>query len=294
MKQAKEIRKKIRSVRSIQHITKAMKMVAAAKLRKAQSKMEAIRPYGHRIDALALELTAMMEDYRHPFLEEGPADTPLTVGLITSDKGLCGSYNTNLIRYFERTAATRGWTPDNIRLVIIGRKGLDGLRIRGWNAVATFPNAEAAPPLEAAEAIARELIDPFARGESRAVELIYTRFISTIRYQAETTRLLPFPHEDPGLKALPIHGSHPFIFDPGVKEIADFLMPRVVRTRLYTRLVEAITSEHAARMTSMDSATDKATEMLDELTVTLNKARQESITLELLDIVGGAEALKGR
>lgn len=288
MKQAKEIKKKIRSVQSIEHITRAMKMVATAKLRKAQARNDAIAPYGHRIDTLAMELTAATGGVEHPYLAPVDPGKPCLALLIGSDKGLCGSYNTNICRYFQENVS-----PDSL-VVTVGKKAADWCGKTGHTVIARFPNRQADPDLDEVRPILEAVIGPFDEGKVGRVEIYYTRFISTIKYAVECFRLLPFElGVEKGFEALPLHGRHEFIFDPGPEVILTHLLPRVVRMKVYTRLMQAITSEHAARMTSMENATDTAADMLNELTITLNKARQESITLELLDIVGGAEALQG-
>jgi F-type H+-transporting ATPase subunit gamma len=288
MKQAKEIKKKIKSIGSIQHITRAMKMVASAKLRKAQAKMEAITPYGHKMDALAAELTATITDYQHPYLSDPKENLPTLLIIIASDKGLCGSFNTNLFRFVDKTLEEEfaGKSP---LFLTIGKKATDFIHKKGIKPIASFANKNAAPKLVEVEEIISEVLPLFDNKEIGRVQILYTHFLTTVKYINMNFMLLPFGSID--LPEAPLHGTHDFIYDPNIHSIMDYLLPRIVRMKFYSRLMHGITSEHAARMTSMENATDTSSDMLEELTVTLNKARQETITMELLDIVGGAEAL---
>lgn len=297
MKQAKEIKKKVRTIRSIEHITRAMKMVAAAKLKKAQGRLEAIGPYSDGIARLTADLLPDLRRMAHPFTVRRAIRRRLVV-VITSDKGLCGSYNSNVLRRFEAMALELGLTRDNIAVLPIGRKAGDYFAKRGYELFERAGNGDASPSFASVEPLMARVLSAFTAGGFDEVRVIFTRFVSTIRYAVEIETLLPLSFGgDAAEGADEAEGAacgaaSDYLFEPDRAAIVGFLLPRIVMVRFYRALIDSITAEHACRMTSMGSATDKSNELINTLTLMLNKARQATITMEILDIVGGAEALK--
>jgi F-type H+-transporting ATPase subunit gamma len=288
MLQAKDLKNKIKSIKSINHITKAMKMVAAAKLKKAQKQMEATRPYSQKVESLIREAIAQGEIPDNPYLKRKENPNSILLVIISSDKGLCGSYNTSLIREFDTLYRQNNWKEKNLSIVTIGKKITSHIKKCKYNLVADFPNNETSPSIDRLENVFEAVIGPFIKGEVDEIFVLYTHYINNINTEIRIEPLLPVKLPEGRDE---ISGEN-FVFDPSIVEIFDFLMPRYVRTKFYSILINAITSEHSVRMTSMEQAMDKSSEMIEELELKLNKVRQESITLELLDIIGGAEALK--
>ncbi|HYB98340.1 MAG TPA: ATP synthase F1 subunit gamma [Candidatus Limnocylindrales bacterium] len=282
MPSLKHIRKRISSVRNTQQITKAMKMVSAAKLRRAQDAVQSARPYGERLQELLTGIAAAAGESSHPFLQKG-ADAPAEVIVITSDRGLCGGYNANLIKKAEtflRTDEGQG-----AALVTCGRNGSDYLRKRYPDRIrGRYPGTG---DLALARSIASEAADRFLAGEVGAVYLVYSRFRSAISQLPVVERLLPVESTQ---TAGP---SVEYVYEPEPAQLLESLLGRYIQTKVFQAFLEATASEHGARMTAMDSATRNASEMIERLTLQMNRARQASITTELMEIVGGAEALKG-
>lgn len=283
MASARDIRRRIRTVRNIEQITNAMKMVAAARLRKAQDRVQAARPYAQQMHSVMQRLSRAAEGVQHPLLEKREGNR-LAVVLFTSDRGLCGSYNVNLCRL--ATELVRG---RDAKLIVFGRKGRDYLRRRGYSLHAAFevPTEGSFAAVRPVSSIVRGL---FESNEVDEVQLVFARFVSAMVQRPIALRLLPIeppeqnePHAAPG----------DYIFEPSPEELFKHLLPRYVDTQLYQALLEAIASEHGARMTAMSNATNNASEMIERLTLDLNRARQASITKELTEIVTSADAVKG-
>jgi F-type H+-transporting ATPase subunit gamma len=281
----KVIRKRITSVRSTQQVTKAMKMVSAAKLRRAQQRAESARAYASKLSELLAALARVVGADAHPLLRP-PANAPPHLVLLTADRGLCGAYNASLIRLAERFLAqdeNRG-----AALTACGRRGRDYFRRRGANIVGEHVALSGGFDSALARTLAADLTSRFVSGECGTVYLVYTRFRSAISQQAVVERLLPVaPVEETSDVELD------YVYEPDPSTILKSLVPRYVETVLYHAMLEATASEHGARMTAMDSASGNAADMIGRLTLEMNRARQASITKELMEIVGGAEALKG-
>lgn len=285
MPSLKHTRKRIASVRNTQQITKAMKMVSAAKLRHAQEAAENARPYGQRLAELLASVSATVGEDIHPFLQPG-ADAPAEVIVITSDRGLCGGYNTNLIKTTE--AFLRSEEGRNATVVTCGRRGDDyfrkhhasSLRERHVNRAGGFD-------LSLAREVAAKAAERFLSGTAGAVYLVYSQFRSAIAQSPVLVRLLPV--EKANRSAADIE----YLYEPEPTALLRSLLARHIETKVYQAMLEATASEHGARMTAMDSAARNASDMIDRLTLQMNRARQASITTELMEIVGGAEALKG-
>ena len=291
MSSLREIKRRIRSVSSTQQITKAMEMVSAAKLRKAQMRAEQSRPYNQKLELILSNLSsAVVRPDRpppHPYFEQRTVKKTALV-VITGDRGLCGSFNANVIR--RALLYLRDFTPENVELVCIGKRGFDWFRRREYPIAAHHLDFGGDMEFGRVREITAELTSRFVSGEVDAVEIVYTRFITTARCEVVLTQYLPIATggdtTDGGA------GGADYIFEPVPEAIFSELMPRYASSLLQMAMSESLASEHAARMMAMGAATTSAGEMIDSLTLTYNKARQSSITKELLDIIGGAEALK--
>ena len=280
----KELDRRIRSVKNTQQITKAMKMVAAAKLRRAQERLMAARPYGAKLDQFLEGLAGT--SIEHPFFEEREVRRRLVV-VASSDKGLCGSYNAGVIRDAERWLRNEGDDGVENVLYIVGRKGNDYFKRRQWPIHRVVDDLGGVIQLGRFNAIADELMHVYLEDEFQEIVFFYTRFISTLSYQPTRSLLLPLKAEEDAEGGT----STNYLYEPSPEAVLAALLPKSVRNRVYTSLAEAFTSEHGARMTSMGAATDNAGEMIDGLTLVRNRARQAAITQEISEIVGGANAL---
>ncbi|HYC57839.1 MAG TPA: ATP synthase F1 subunit gamma [Candidatus Binatia bacterium] len=283
MPSLKHIRKRISSVRNTQQITKAMKMVSAAKLRRAQDAVQNARPYQQRLEELLAGIAAAAGESSHPFLQKG-ADAPAEVIVITSDRGLCGGYNANLIKKAE--AFLRGEDGQSAALITCGRNGSDYFRKRYPERIRARHSGAA--ELAVARAIASEASERFLAGEVGAVYIVYSRFRSAISQLPVVERLLPVESAENAAA-----NTVEYVYEPEPAQLLESLLGRYIQTKVFQAFLEATASEHGARMTAMDSATRNASDMIERLTLQMNRARQASITTELMEIVGGAEALKG-
>jgi F-type H+-transporting ATPase subunit gamma len=282
----KAIRKRISSIRNTQQITKAMKMVSAAKLRRAQAAAVEARPYADKMTDLLKNLSARVSRQAHPLLEVRE-EKKIHLVLFTSDRGLCGGYNANLIRAAEAFVRREG-AGKEVHLTLVGRKGADYFRRRRATITDRHINVLATPAEELAAEIAGKIIARFAKGETDAVYILYSHFRSALSQLPTLEKLLPV--------ALP-ETEHPeqlteYLYEPSVAALLASLLPKVTEVAIFRALLEAAASEHGARMTAMDSATSNASKMMGALTLQMNRARQASITRELMEIVGTAEALK--
>ena len=285
MSNLRVLRRRIRSVLNIQQITKALEMVSAAKLRRAQSRALAARPYASKISEMLGNLSGAAAEVNHPLFRAREGGVTALV-LITSDRGMCGAYNSTLIRAAEQRL--RAAAPGSIQLVLVGRKGRDYFRRRRYPILATHTPVPAEASLEFARALTTELSERFLSGEVNRVELMFTQFISALRRKVINDVFLPIGTQRPeGAKA----GGDP-IFEPDAERIFVELLPRYATAKVFAALADALASEHSSRMIAMGAARKNAGELIDSLTLQRNRLRQAGITKELLDIVGGAEALK--
>ena len=282
----KAIRKRISSIRNTQQITKAMKMVSAAKLRRAQEAAVQARPYADKMAELLRNVAARVSRDAHPLLR-GREEKKIHLLLFTSDRGLCGGYNANLIRAAEAFMRREG-AGKEINLVLVGRKGAEHFRRRRATIADRHINILATPAEELAAVVAEKAIDRFVQGETDAVYILYSRFRSALSQVPTLEKLLPV--------ALPETENSDqlteYLYEPSVEAILASLLPEMAEVAIFRALLEATASEHGARMTAMDSATSNASKMMGTLTLQMNRARQASITRELMEIVGTAEALK--
>lgn len=285
----RQIRGRIRVAKNIQQITKAMKMVAAARLRRAQEAVSAARPYADKMLEVMQSLSSGINNVQHPLLRKVEGE-PQSIGLIliTGDRGLCGAYNSSVIRRALETVKPYG--VNNVRMICIGKRGATFFRRRGYNIVAEHAVPATGISFSEAQALARTARDLFATGEIDALYLVYTQFFTAMTQKPRTVQVLPL--EPPASQPEKAGSQADYIFEPNAEQILASLLPRYVDTQVYQAIIDSVASEHGARMTSMSSATDNAGKMISGLTLTLNRARQAAITKEIAEIVGGAEALK--
>jgi F-type H+-transporting ATPase subunit gamma len=282
----KIIRKRIGSVRNTQQVTKAMKMVAAAKLRKAQERTEHARAYSERLASILGRLAGGGEgEAAHPLLASG-TDAPAHAIVIPADRGLCGAYNANVAKKAERFLAEAEGKGASI--TACGRRGRDYLSIRGYKLVTEHVNLASDMSVGLARDVASDAVRRFVSGEAGKVFLIYTKFHSAISHEPTLKQLLPVVPS-----TTEVGSEVEYVYEPSTAAILASLLPRYVDTVVFHAMLEATASEHGSRMTAMDSASRNAAEMIDKLTLQMNRARQAGITTELMEIVGGAEALKG-
>jgi len=282
----RDIRRKISSVRKTRQITNAMKMVAAAKLRRAQENITAARPYADKILEVIGDLSARVDINAHPLLAQQEGGKILLV-VVTADRGLCGGFNANILRNTMTFMLDR--QGKEISFIIAGRKGRDFLRRRRFSIVKEYVNIFNALSYTHGAAIGRDVIDAFLNHEADEVYIIYNEFRSIIQQRVTTRRLLPITSQEIDVGESRID----FIYEPSPEAILGDLLNRYIEVQVYRALLESLAGEYGARMTAMDSATRNASEMIDQLTLTMNKTRQASITRELIEVVSGAEALKG-
>ncbi|MFQ5668706.1 MAG: ATP synthase F1 subunit gamma [Candidatus Binatia bacterium] len=267
-------------------MTKAMKMVSAAKLRRAQEAAMAARPYADKLAALLRNVAARVGTTAHPLLQAQPEARTIHVLLVTADRGLCGGYNANLIRQAEALLREHG--RDHVRLTIVGRRGFDYFKKRAATIVDKHINLFGGPTAELAAAIGRQLMLEFADGTSGAVHLVYSHFRSALVQVPTVQQLLPITPE-----TTEHAGVAEYLYEPNADVLLNRLLRQYVTVLIRRAFLEATASEHGARMTAMDSATNNASDMIDRLTLDMNRARQATITKELMEIIGGAEALRG-
>ncbi len=282
----RDIKKRVRSVRSTRQITRARKMGAAARLRKAQLQAEQSRPYAEKMSEMLGSLSAAAtEKLSHPFFEKREVKNQ-TLVVITSDRGLCGAFNTNLIRMAE------GWLSERdagkSELVCVGRRGHLYFRRRKWPIVSAYNEFNASLDFPMVRDLVSYLTDRFTTGQTDEIYLLYTKFYSIARVAVTLEKYLNIDRPENGESVT----AGPYIFEPDPDAIFSELLPRYTMIRLQAALADSFASEHATRMIAMTIATSNAEEMIDHLTLKYNKARQASITKDLLEVVSGAEALR--
>jgi F-type H+-transporting ATPase subunit gamma len=286
----RQLRQRRKVAQNIQQITKAMKMVAAARLKRAQDRVTAARPYSATMREMMTSLSrAVGGEVQHPLLA---ARTPQNIGflIVTSDRGLAGSYNSAILR--RATELLRAYDKSRVKLYVAGRKGIQFFRRRGYNIVEEFTLDSTGVSFEQAKKITRTVWVDFEAEKIDQLTLLYTKFLSAISQKPTDVQLLPI--QPPTVEdAPPAQMEDEYIFEPSADVLLQALLPRYVEGQVYQALLEATASEHGARMTAMSSATDNAGKMIGTLTLFINRARQAGITREISEIVGGAEALKG-
>ncbi len=284
---SKEIRTKIKSVENTRKITKAMEMVAASKMRKAQDRMRASRPYADKIRNVAAHLSFAQSEYRHPFLIK--RDVVKNVGLIvvSSDKGLCGGLNTNVLRLSVNQMKTWEAEGKGISVSAIGNKGYGFMNRVGAQVKSHITGLGDTPHLEKLIGTIKVMLDAYIAGEIDQLYICYTKFINTMKQEPTMQQLLPLSGEQLGSP----NGHWDYIYEPEAKPVVDELMVRYIESLIYNAVAENMASEQSARMVAMKSASDNAKSVIGELKLVYNKARQAAITKEISEIVGGAAAV---
>jgi F-type H+-transporting ATPase subunit gamma len=287
---SKEIRTKIKSVRNTQKITKAMEMVAASKMRKAQDRMKAARPYGEKIRNVAAHMAHAHPEYTHPFLIRRETVRNIGVVVVTSDKGLCGGLNTNLLRALTQQMKVWEGQGAKVKATALGNKGFGFLHRVNVPVVSHAVALGDQPHLDRLIGPIKVLLDLYAAGEIDEVHLAFTRFINTMKQEPVIEQLLPLPKERLAGDAHAT-ASWDYIYEPDPQLVVDQLLTRYVEALVYQAVSENIASEQSARMVAMKAASDNAGSVIDELQLIYNKSRQAAITKELSEIVGGAAAV---
>jgi F-type H+-transporting ATPase subunit gamma len=288
MPSGKEIRTKIKSVQNTRKITKAMEMVAASKMRKAQDRMKAARPYGEKIRRLAANLSHANSEYKHPFLKKAGDIKRVGLIVVTTDKGLCGGLNTNVLRIaLNSLKEWEGKGATDIRVTAIGSKGLGFMQRLGAKVVSNVTHLGDTPHLEKMIGPVKVMLDAFQEGQLDAVYIAYTRFLNTMKQEPVLEQLLPLSGEQ--LRQTE-HGWD-YIYEPDARAVIDELLVRYVEALVYQSVAENMASEQSARMVAMKAASDNAGNVINELQLVYNKTRQAAITKEISEIVGGAAAV---
>jgi F-type H+-transporting ATPase subunit gamma len=292
MAAGKEIRTKIKSVENTKKITKAMEMVAAAKMRKAQDRMRTARPYSDKVAVIAGHLSLANPEYKHPFVVANDAKKPVGLVLVTTDKGLCGGLNTNMLRAVTAKLKDVQAAGNRAEVVAIGNKGLGFMNRIGATVVAHATQLGDTPHLDKLIGPVKVLLDKYAKGELSAVYLCFTRFINTMKQEPVMQQLLPLSSEGLQAKAKAEH-AWDYIYEPDAATVIDELLVRYTESLVYQAVAENMASEQSARMVAMKAATDNAGTLIKELKLVYNKTRQAAITKELSEIVSGAAAIGG-
>ena len=290
--QERILRRRIKSVDSTKKITRAMELISATRVVKAQERAAAARPYSEQITSVILDLVRAGAAKDHPLLRDNPDASVAAVVVVTSDRGLCGGYNSSVIRMAEREIKAHQEAGQDYALIVVGTKGEQYFRFRNYRIDATFAGVTDQPTYEDARRVAAAVRERFESGTLASVDLAYTRYINSGNQEAVFRRFLPLEVEadEAGTSAGP---SADLEYEPSPSGILDEILPRYVESRIFSALLDASASEHAARQRAMKAATDNAEELKTKLTRIMNRARQDSITTEIMEIVGGAEALKG-
>jgi F-type H+-transporting ATPase subunit gamma len=288
MASLKSIKKRIVSVKNTRQITKAMKMVSAAKLRRAQENVVAARPYAKKLGEVLQSLSANLEGDLHPLLEKREAKKLLLI-VLTSDRGLCGGFNTNLCKAADRYIREKSDSFEQISVLTVGRKGYEFLKSR-YTVYKNFANVLAKPNYQTAVMIAQEVIDGFVAEEYDQVELLFNSFRTVMTQDITFQQLLPVEPESKGeTEETPVE----YIYEPSVSDLLAEILPKNIEVQIFKAMLETVAGEHGARMTAMDSASKNANEMIGKLTLQYNRARQAAITTELMEIISGSESIKG-
>jgi F-type H+-transporting ATPase subunit gamma len=279
-----DLRRRIRAVKSTQQITKAMKMIAASRLKRAQDRVVAARPFAQRMQQVLNSLAARVDPDAHPLLRTPTSGRPLLI-VVTADRGLCGSFNANVIKAGGQFILTQGRT-GGVTLALVGRKGRDFFRRRGFDVALEQVGIFQRLTFDHAVEIGNVAIDEFVSGRASSVDLVYNEFKSVISQRVVVERLLPIPRAefDTGQQGTD------YLYEPEPEEIFRELLPRYVQAQVYRALLESNAAFFAAQMTAMDAATRNSTEMIDSLTLYMNKVRQAAITREIIEVVSGASA----
>ncbi|MDA9211389.1 F0F1 ATP synthase subunit gamma [Methylophilaceae bacterium] len=284
---SKEIRTKIKSVENTRKITKAMEMVAASKMRKAQDRMTAARPYAEKIRAVAAHLSHAQSEYKHPFIIQRENIKNIGLIVVTSDKGLCGGLNTNVLR--SSIAQIKDWEKEGkkVQISAIGNKAISFMGRVGANIKSQVSGMGDTPHMEDLLGAIKVMLDGYVAGEIDQLYICYTKFINTMKQEPNMEQLLPLS----GDKTETPDSTWDYIYEPDATLVIDALLSRYIETLIYHGVAENMASEQSSRMVAMKAASDNAGNVIDELTLVYNKARQAAITKEISEIVGGAAAV---
>ena len=284
---SREIRNKIKSVQNTRKITKAMEMVAASKMRKAQERTRAARPYAEKIRNVAAHLSHANPEYRHPYLVTRDTAKKIGIIVVTADKGLCGGLNTNVLRM--ALSKMREWEAqgENFEVCCIGNKGLGFMQRLGANVVSHVIGLGDKPHMERLIGALKIMLDGYTEDRFDRLEIFYTKFVNTMKQEPVMEQLLPLSGETLGAP----EGSWDYIYEPDAKSVLDQTLTRYIEALIYQSVTENMASEQSARMVAMKAASDNAGSVIDELTLIYNKSRQAAITKELSEIVAGAAAV---
>jgi F-type H+-transporting ATPase subunit gamma len=298
MANLKEMRIRISSVKSTQQVTRAMKMVSAAKLRKAQDAIIQIRPYAEKLHEILVNLVEQNDasEFENKYAARQVTNKVLVVA-ITSNRGLCGGFNANVVKKVEELLSTTYadfYQKGKVDVLAIGKKGVDGLKAKNIAVSGTLPQLYEGLQYTSAEVVAQDLMNSFSSGEYDRIDLVYNQFKNAAVQKLMVEQFLPVEiKEVPSNTADVHHYFSNYIFEPNVQEIMGTVIPKSLKIQFYKAILDSVASEHGARMTAMHKATDNASELVRELNLQYNKARQSAITGEILEIVSGANALKG-
>ena len=289
-----DLRRRIRSVKNTQQITKAMKMVAAARLRRAQDKILGTRPYALELQRVIRNLASLKSgEAAHPMLEMRD-EKKVLLAVVTGDKGLCGAFNSNVLRKADSTLPElQASANDGVDLLLLGRRGADYYKRRSWPIKEEHRNLFTEVRYEDAASIAEDASRAFLEGEYDAVYVIYNQFVTVLSQNLTLEKILPVVPADPDTDESAAASARDYLYEPSPERILGELLPRFITFQFYRVLLESQAAEHGARMTAMDSATKNAGELIDSLTMTYNRSRQAAITTELIEVVSGANALEG-
>jgi F-type H+-transporting ATPase subunit gamma len=284
---SKEIRTKIKSVQNTRKITKAMEMVAASKMKKAQERMRAARPYGEKIRNVAAHISHANPEYRHPFLVSRDTVRRIGIVVITADKGLCGGLNTNVLRLALNRMKEWGSQGEDFEVCAIGNRGLGFMQRLGANVVSHVVGLGDKPHMEKLIGAVKVMLDGYTQDRFDRLMIFYTKFINTMKQEPVMEQLLPLAGERLGAP----ESLWDYLYEPEAKVVLDQVLTRYIETVIYQAVAENMASEQSARMVAMKAASDNAADVIDELTLIYNKNRQAAITKEISEIVGGAAAV---
>jgi F-type H+-transporting ATPase subunit gamma len=290
----REVRRRIRTVQSTMKITRAMELIATSRILKAQQRVEAARPYAERLTAAISDVAAASANLAHPLLEQRPNPTAAAVFVVTSDRGLAGAYSSSVLRRAEELFAKLRQEGKEPKVFVSGRKGLSYYRFRDRPIEASWIGFSEQPTYANAKEIADSMIERFTAGEVDEIHGVFTEFISAVRQRPTAKRFVPLVVQEVERPEVQTGPVAQYIFEPEPDQLLEALLPRYVETRVFNALLEAAAAENAARRRAMSAATENAEELIKVLTRVANQARQSEITTEISEIVGGAEALRGK
>jgi F-type H+-transporting ATPase subunit gamma len=293
MASQQDIKRRIRSVRNTQKITKAMELVAASRLRRAQARIEALRPYADRMRSLTVEVAAASGTHDQPLLERRSEIRGVAVIALAGDRGLAGAFNASIVRRSLEIAREQRDQRRDVRWLAVGRRGNSSLRFRGQEIGDSYVGITDRPEYAHAQAIAARAAELYTAGEVDRVVMVYNHFLSALSQRVDEVELLPVPEEAvEGSDEQPVRIEGAYLEEPDSREILAELLPTYLEVTIFRALLESTASEYGARMTAMRNASDNASGLIDEYTLRMNRARQAEITQEILEVVAGADALE--